>query len=158
MKHTQLFNEFLNESQNFIGESSIGDIHIMAQEADSFTAFRKEFMDEYGKPKSVKELKQLEAWLQTIWNENQTNEDFANEAKSEVYPEEVQNIIDGLIGIGMKKYQLTATTNYGVWFIELPMTAIHIGNLKKIEKIIPDFNIGIWNGYSGLSIRTNISV
>jgi hypothetical protein len=48
--------------------------------------------------------------------------------------------------------------NYGVWFIELPMNSIHIGNLKKIEKIIPDFNIGIWNGYSGLSIRTNISV
>ncbi len=151
----QLFNEFLGESQSFIYESSIGDIHIMAQEADSFTGFRKAFMDEYGKPKSVKELKSLEAWLQTIWNEN---ESLTNEAKSEVYPEEVQKIIDSLIGIGMKKYQLTATTNYGVWFIELPMTAIHIGNLKKIEKIIPDFNIGIWNGYSGLSIRTNIQV
>lgn len=84
-------------------------------------------------------------------------EEFINEAKSEVYPEEVQKIIDELIGIGMKKYQLTATTNYGVWFIELPFKAIHIGSLKKIEKIIPDFNIGIWNGYSGLSIRTNIS-
>jgi hypothetical protein len=155
MKHMQLFNEFLGESQSFIYESSIGDIHIMAQEADSFTGFRKAFMDEYGKPKSVKELKSLEAWLQTIWNEN---ESLTNEAKSEVYPEEVQKIIDSLIGIGMKKYQLTATTNYGVWFIELPMTAIHIGNLKKIEKIIPDFNIGIWNGYSGLSIRTNIQV
>jgi len=81
MKHTQLFNEFLNESQNFIGESSIGDIHIMAQEADSFTAFRKEFMDEYGKPKSVKELKSLEAWLQEIWNENQTNESELLEAE-----------------------------------------------------------------------------
>ena len=81
MKHTQLFNEFLNESQNFIGESSIGDIHIMAQEANSFTAFRKEFMDEYGKPKSVKELKSLEAWLQTIWNENQTNESELLEAE-----------------------------------------------------------------------------
>ena len=83
----------LNESQEFISESSIGDIHIMAIEADSFTAFRKEFMDEYGKPKSVKELKQLEAWLQTIWNENQTNENnmkytttfegFVNESKKE---------------------------------------------------------------------------
>ena len=81
----------INES--FIGESSIGDIHIMAQEADSFTGFRKAFMDEYGKPKSVKELKSLEAWLQTIWNENQTNENnmkytttfegFVNESKKE---------------------------------------------------------------------------
>lgn len=155
MKHTKLFNEFINESQTFIEESKMGDVHIMAGDADSFTAFRKEFMDEYGKPKTVKELKALEAWLQEIWKEN---ESLTNEAKSEVYPEEVQKIIDSLIGIGMKKYQLTATTNYGVWFIELPMTAIHIGNLKKIEKIIPDFNIGIWNGYSGLSIRTNIQV
>ena len=84
--------------------------------------------------------------------------EFLNEAGKVEYPAEVQKIIDGLINMGMKKYQLTATTNYGVWFIELPMNSIHIGNLKKIEKIIPDFNIGIWNGYSGLSIRTNISV
>ena len=80
MKHTQLFNEFINESQTFIEESKMGDVHIMAGDADSFTAFRKEFMDEYGKPKTVKELKALEAWLQTIWNENQTNEGFINEA------------------------------------------------------------------------------
>ena len=85
--------DYISESQNFIGESSIGDIHIMAQDANSFTAFRKEFMDEYGKPKSVKELKSLEAWLQEIWNENQTNENnmkytttfegFINESKKE---------------------------------------------------------------------------
>lgn len=74
--------ESLSESQSFVNESSIGDIHIMAQEADSFTAFRKEFMDEYGKPKSVKELKSLEAWLQEIWNENQTNEGFINDASN----------------------------------------------------------------------------
>ena len=73
--------ESLTESQNFIGESKIGDIHIMAGEADSFTGFRKAFMDEYGKPKSVKELKSLEAWLQTIWNENQTNESELLEAE-----------------------------------------------------------------------------
>jgi len=80
MKKVKLFEEFLVESVSLIYESSIGDIHIMAQEADSFTAFRKEFMDEYGKPKSVKELKQLEAWLQTIWNENQTNEALSMDA------------------------------------------------------------------------------
>jgi hypothetical protein len=85
MKHTQTFNEFLTESQNFIGESGIGDIHIMAQDADSFTAFRKQFMEEYGKPKSVKELKALEAWLQTIWNENQTNESVLNERNTKLY-------------------------------------------------------------------------
>jgi hypothetical protein len=80
MKKVKLFEEFLVETVSLIYESSIGDIHIMAGEADSFTAFRKEFMDEYGKPKSVKELKQLEAWLQTIWNENQTNEALSMDA------------------------------------------------------------------------------
>jgi hypothetical protein len=80
MKKVKLFEEFLVESVSLIYESSIGDIHIMAQEADSFTGFRKAFMDEYGKPKSVKELKQLEAWLQTIWNENQTNEALSMDA------------------------------------------------------------------------------
>jgi hypothetical protein len=47
---------------------------------------------------------------------------------------------------------------YGVWFIDLPFTAQPISNLKKIERILPDFSIGIYSGYSGLSIRTNISV
>ena len=81
-----------------------------------------------------------------------------NEASTDKYPTEVQSIIDSLIGIGMKKYQLTAHTNYGVWFIELPFTAIHSGNLRKIEKFLPDFSIGIYPGYSGLSLRTDISV
>ena len=89
MKHTKQFEEFINEekslskSHNFIDESKIGEIHIMAQESDSFTAFRKAFMDEYGKPKSVKELKELEAWLQTIYREKEANESFVNEANVE---------------------------------------------------------------------------
>ena len=80
MKKVKLFEEFILESQARTYESKIGDIHIMAGGADSFTAFRKEFMDEYGKPKSVKELKQLEAWLQTIWNERGTNEALSMDA------------------------------------------------------------------------------
>lgn len=87
-----------------------------------------------------------------------TIDEFVNEAKEGKYPEEVQKVIDGLIGIGMKKYQLTARTMYGVWFIELPFTSTSISNLKKIERILPEFSIGIYTGYSGLSIRTNISV
>jgi hypothetical protein len=150
----------LQESQTFVDESKISEIFLMANYAKSFTAFRKEFMNEFGKPKTVKELQQIEAWLQTIWNnrEVQTSEGFANEAKSEVYPEEVQKIIDGLTGIGMKKYQLKAHNNYGVWFIELPMTNISIRNLMKIEKFLPEFTIGNFPGYWGLSLRTNISV
>lgn len=68
--HPKSIVKVLNYVNESIDESKIGEIHIMAQESDSFTAFRKKFMDEYGKPKSVKELKELEAWLQTVWNEN----------------------------------------------------------------------------------------
>lgn len=85
MKHIKLYEEFVNESQTFIEESKMGDVHIMAGEADSFTTFRKEFMDEYGKPKSVKELKALEAWLQTIWNERGLDESVLNERNTKLY-------------------------------------------------------------------------
>ena len=86
-------------------------------------------------------------------------EEYINEAKESQYPQEVQDILKNLVeNLPLKKYQLGAFNNYGVWFIELPMTAIHSGNLKKIEKFLPDFSIGIYPGYSGLSIRTNISV
>jgi protein associated with RNAse G/E len=86
-------------------------------------------------------------------------EEFTNEAKKEEYPQEVQDILKNMVdNLSIKKYQLGAFNNYGVWFIELPFTAIHTGNLKKIEKFLPDFSIGIYQGYSGLSIRTNIKV
>lgn len=87
------------------------------------------------------------------------HEEFVNEAKNSVYPEEVQKILNGLVDIGlMKKYQTGAFTNYGVWFIELPASAISITNIKRIEKVIPEFSVGTYVGYSGLSLRTNISV
>ena len=72
----------LQESQTFVDESKISEIFLMANYAKSFTAFRKEFMNEFGKPKTVKELQQIEAWLQTIWNNRQvqTSEGFVNEA------------------------------------------------------------------------------
>ena len=84
--------------------------------------------------------------------------DTLKEASTDKYPTEVQSIIDSLIGIGMKKYQLKAHTNYGVWFIELPMTNISINNLVKIQKFLPNFTIGNFPGYWGLSLRTDISV
>ena len=80
MKKVKLFEEFIVESQARMYESKMGDIYVMAGDADSFTAFRKEFMDEYGKPKTVKELKALEAWLQTIWKEVETNEALSMDA------------------------------------------------------------------------------
>jgi hypothetical protein len=76
MNNIPTFEDFVNESFNPIDESKISEIFLMANYAKSFTAFRKQFMDEYGKPKSAKELQQIEAWLQTIWNnrEVQKNE------------------------------------------------------------------------------------
>lgn len=94
--------------------------------------------------------------LQTIIREEVAK--TLNEASTDKYPAEVQSIIDSLIGIGMKKYQLKAYTNYGVWLIELPFTSISSANLVKISKVIPNFSIGIFSGYSGLSLRTDISV
>jgi hypothetical protein len=94
--------------------------------------------------------------LQTIIREEVVK--TLNEASTDKYPTEVQSIIDSLIRIGMKKYQLKAHTNYGVWFIELPMTNISIDNLVKIQKFLPKFTIGNFKGYWGLSLRTDISV
>jgi hypothetical protein len=86
-------------------------------------------------------------------------EEYINEAKESQYPQEVQDILKNMVdNLSIKKYQLGAFTNYGVWFIELPFTSIHTGNLRKIEKFLPEFSIGIYQGYSGLSIRTNITV
>jgi hypothetical protein len=79
--------------------------------------------------------------------------------KESKYPQEVQDIIEDLVGaLPIKKYQLSAFNNYGVWFIELPFTAIYSGDLKKIESVLPNFRIGIYPGYSGLSLRTDIPV
>jgi hypothetical protein len=86
-------------------------------------------------------------------------EQFTNEAKNSQYPKEVEDLILQIIEkLPVKKYQMAAFNNYGVWFIELPMTAIHSKHLRDLMTILPDFSIGIFQGYSGLSIRTNISV
>lgn len=95
-------------------------------------------------------------------NENKRMQQLAgliNEAKESEYPKEVQDILKNMVdNLPIKKYQLKAFNNYGVWFIELPMTAINSAHLRNIEKFLPDFMIGIYPGYSGLSIRTNISI
>ena len=101
-----------------------------------------------------KEMLSMEDYNTIIGDSNEE----LKEAKSN-YPIEVQNLIDELVNnLPLKKYQLSAFNNYGVWFIELPFTSIHSGNLRKIEKVLPDFSIGIYPGYSGLSLRTNIPI
>jgi hypothetical protein len=59
----------IKESSTFIAESSMGDVHIMAEEAATFDEFKAEFVKEYsiGKKDNNKELHN---WLQGIWKEN----------------------------------------------------------------------------------------
>jgi hypothetical protein len=84
-------------------------------------------------------------------------ENKLNEIEKNNYPEEVNKIINYLIQItGIKKYAWKAVTSYGVWMIQLPMTAIPIDLLTKISSVIPNSYIGNYPGYSGLSIKTEI--
>lgn len=59
----------VKESTTFVTESSMGDVHIMAEEAKTFDEFKAEFIKEYsiGKKDNNKELHN---WLQGIWKEN----------------------------------------------------------------------------------------
>lgn len=57
----------LQESFDSLKESKISEIFLMANYAKSFAQFKKEFMDEFGKPATPKEISQIEEWLQTIW-------------------------------------------------------------------------------------------
>ena len=168
MKHIKVFEEFSNDQVN---ESSMS-LSMYYKDFDKKVKNTAKEIDgiintaEFPTPKSKDKLLDLitdlvedyyqDRYSEEGWNENKK---AVTEAKNSIYPEEVQKIIDGLVGIGlMKKYQSGAFTNYGVWFIELPASSISITNIKRIEKIIPDFSIGTYVGYSGLSLRTNISV
>ena len=59
----------IKESSTFIAESSMGDVHIMAEEAKTFEEFRAEFVKEYGISKKENN-KELVDWLKGIWKEN----------------------------------------------------------------------------------------
>lgn len=55
----------------------------------------------------------------------------------------------------IKAYQLGVKNNYGVYFITLPITALSKAMMANFIQILPgDSSIGIYNGDSGLSIRT----
>lgn len=168
MKTVKLFEEFLNEETQFPAQFEIGEpVSFKTSEEDeerwgsvvkvSFTKAKVfyDILDDY--TSTVVEFIDS-AFIKTLKSDIKLEEP-TNEAKESQYPQEVQDILKNMAdNLPIKKYQLSAFNNYGVWFIELPFTAIHSGNLKKIEKFLPDFSIGIYRGYSGLSIRTNISI
>jgi hypothetical protein len=105
----------------------------------------------------VTELKQIIGEeINKVLNENLFPiENFIGEGKSDDYPKEVNDVFDTLVKFGMKRYQLSAKRDYGVWLIELPFTAMPISGVVQLSKVI-DGNIGIYPGYSGLTIKTNI--
>lgn len=168
MKTVKLFEEFLNEETQFPAQFEIGEpVSFKTSEEDeerwgsvvkvSFTKAKVfyDILDDY--TSTVVEFIDS-AFIKTLKSDIKLEEP-TNEAKESQYPQEVQDILKNMAdNLPIKKYQLGAFNNYGVWFIELPFTAIHSGNLKKIEKFLPYFSIGIYQGYSGLSIRTNISI
>jgi hypothetical protein len=74
-------------------------------------------------------------------------------------PQEIQDILNSLIDLGIKKYQLSVGKFQGVYTIELPITTTTVDMLSKILNIIPkNYGIGIYPGYSGLSIKTEIKI
>lgn len=168
MKHIKLFENFVNEETSFPAQFEIDEpVSFKTTEQDferwgtvvkvSFTKAKVwyDILDDY----TATVIEDIDSvFVKTLRSDIKLKES-TNEAKESQYPQEVQDILKNMVdNLPIKKYQLGAFNNYGVWFIELPMTAIHSGNLRKIEKFLPDFSIGIYQGYSGLSIRTNISI
>ena len=64
----------MRESQEFIDESAMGDVYIMAQEAPNFATFKKEFVKEFGEVKGSKQERDLNTWLKSIWDERPTED------------------------------------------------------------------------------------
>jgi len=88
--------------------------------------------------------------------EMKTFDQFMNEGKSADYPKAINDVFDTLVKFGMKRYQLSARRDYGVWMIELPFTAMPISGIVQLSKVV-EGTIGIYPGYSGLTIKTTIS-
>jgi hypothetical protein len=81
------------------------------------------------------------------------------EGKNDGSPE-VQALMKQIVEkFPIKSYQLGVTNNYGVYFITLPITALSKAMMAGLIQILPgDSSVGIYNNYSGLSIRTPYSI
>jgi hypothetical protein len=66
--------EYLNTNESVTNESAMSDIDIMAQEAKDFKSFVKEFKKEF-KNMDAGSPKELETWLQTIYDSAKENMD-----------------------------------------------------------------------------------
>ena len=168
MKHVKLFENFINEETQFPAQFEIDEpVSFKTAESDSerwgtvvkvsFTKAKVwyDILDDY----TATVIEDIDSVFVKTLRSNIKLEEPANEAKKVEYPKEVEDLILKIIEkLPVKKYQMGAFNNYGVWFIELPMTAVYSLHLRDLMTILPDFSIGIYRGYSGLSIRTNISI
>ena len=168
MKHIKIFEDFLNEETNYPAQFEIGEsVSFKTNEEDeerwgsivkvSFTKAKVfyDILDDY----TSTVVENIDSVFVKSLKSDIKLEEPTNEAKASQYPKEVDDLILKIIEkLPVKKYQMAAFNNYGVWFIELPMTAIYSKHLRDLMTILPDFTIGIYQGYSGLSIRTNIPV
>jgi hypothetical protein len=74
---------------------------------------------------------------------------------------EVKILVDTLIAkLGLKKYQLTVGTAYGVYMIDLPTSGLRKEQMLRLCQILPDdASIGAFSNHSNhLVIRTGIQV
>jgi len=168
MKKVKLFEQYINEEVNFPAQFEIGEpVSFITAPGDderwgsvvkvSFTKAKVfyDILDDY----TSTVIEDVDSSFVKTLKSDIKLEEPTNEAKNSQYPKEVEDLILQIIEkLPVKKYQMAAFTNYGVWFIELPMTAIHSKHLRDLMTILPDFSIGIYQGYSGLAIRTNISI
>ncbi len=77
--------------------------------------------------------------------------------KKITFPKEIQDILNSLMSLGIKKYQLSVGKLQGVYVVELPMTIVNVNTLSKILEVLPkDSSIGLFPGYSGLTVKTNV--
>ena len=94
-------------------------------------------------------------------NNLNTFEEFINEAKKEIYPIEIQKILDDLVSkIGFKKYQLTVGNAYGVYMIDLPTAGLTKSMMTSLLRVMPEnSSIGAFSAHgNGLVLRTNIQI
>jgi hypothetical protein len=87
---------------------------------------------------------------------------FLNEANGDnhSYPEMIMELLNGLIGVGFKKYQLKVNVYQGKYMIELPDTGLALNDLKQVVNLMPEGSVlGYYKNLgSSLMIRTNVSV
>jgi hypothetical protein len=74
---------------------------------------------------------------------------------------EVKNLVDTLIAkLGLKKYQLTVGSAYGVYMIDLPTSGLRKEQMLRLCQILPDdASVGAFSNHGNhLVIRTGIQV